>query len=574
MCGFVGAIARGGNSLNDGIQRFVEASRRHTNTCSRGPDFNHLTKHETLHLIHFRLKIMDLSDASNQPYENDRYILVYNGEIYNFKELAARFHYAEEFLGDTQFLFKFLATEGASAIHLLRGMFAFAFIDKQTGDVLLARDQFGQKPLYFTEKNSAVIFASRAEYLAELHSNQFSEDGLRQYKVLQSYVGPTTLYKNVFQVEPGTYLHFQPSGQTYKTRYWKPSFGNNQPSKGFLEDLKNLIEKSVERTLLSDVDVACTASGGLDSSLVAAIASKGVKNLQAYHGRFAEDASCDESFYALSQARFSKFNLKIIELNSTQFEGDLLATIRSLGMVSSGPGSVSQYRVAKSISENHKVYLSGQGGDEIFGGYARYFPKSTNPKLTKILLGYENLVHRASHHSDPLTSYLNVIRRSFGCEAYPNDTDHMNTLDEIKMLFDETDLDLSQISYERLGMFFDQIVTLPNLLSVEDSISMIHGIEGRYPLLDLDLVNFMNSLDVSYLFENGPKSLLSIAASKHICPEILARTDKMGFPLPLKSWGEEGKIPVFFSYLENNSQGAEHRDVWGQVSLAILKSLR
>ena len=574
MCGLVGAIALTSNFLTPEIAKFVESSKFHENTCSRGPDFNKSVVSPAINLMHFRLKIMDLTDSSNQPFENDRYVLVYNGEIYNYKELAKRFSFNEEFLSDTQFLFKLLVQEGAKAIHLLRGMYAFAFIDKLTGETLLARDQFGQKPLYFTEINGALIFGSRAEFLASLHSYELSEDGLRQYKVLQSYIGATTLYKNVFQIEPGTFTIFQKGNEKTKTRFWCPTFENRRPSTDFLHEIAFLIENAVERTLIADVDIACTASGGLDSSLIAAIASSRVKNLQAYHGRFIEDKFFDESSFAILQANFSNFNLRIIELDSYQFEKDLLPTISALGVVSSGPGSVNQYRVAKSISKNHKVFLSGQGGDEVFGGYARYFAKSSKGASQLILVGYENLVEKASFHSDPLISYMNVIRRSPGINPFPKDMTHQNTLAEVVDLFDDAQLDLSEIPYERIGMFFDQLVTLPNLLSVEDSISMIHGIEGRFPLLDLDVVNYMNSLGTEILFEEGPKSLLSSSSAKYLCPEILSRTDKMGFPLPLKAWGEAGKLPLFYSFLNDKNQNAHDRDVWGQVSLNVLNSLR
>ena len=622
MCGFV-SIHSSGPSLGH-CQEIL--SKMLASIAHRGPDGQGLHHVPNQGLFgHCRLAIID-REHGQQPMASHcgRYTLIFNGEIYNYRELRQALAQVGSPCcteSDTEVLLQALIVWGPNAIDKLNGMFAFVFHDREGNHWIAARDHFGVKPLYYIPVGDQLIFASEIKALLEHPAVQASCDqrSLHQYLSFQFCLDDRTLFAGVRKLRPGHYLVGQGSTIQRDVCYWDTNYQIDEyhTEAYFNDELRALLEDSMRLQLRSDVPVGGYLSGGIDSSLICSLASQGLDTpLPMFHGRFAEGALYDESFYAKDLAAFVNGTYHEVVPTAEQFVDELPQLIRALDEPLAGPGLFPQYAVSKLASEHVTVVLGGQGGDEIFGGYARYLVGYLEQALKGAILETQeegnHLVTLQSivpnlallKHYTPMLGnfwrqdlfgemdarYFHLIDRSQGIShlLHPDALarfDRNELFAEFQAIFNHPDTQ----SYINKMTHFDQKTLLPALLQIEDRVSMAVSIESRVPLLDKRIVDLVTSMPPPLKFQGGQtKHILKKAITGLLPKTILERKDKMGFPVPLQEWMQGGCVRDFvgdtllasrslergiFNPLALRSmidkQGVGGRQLWGALSLEL-----
>ena len=592
----------------------------------RGPDGSGITHIPNQAIFgHRRLAIIDL-DYGQQPMVSldERYTLIFNGEIYNYLELRDELQRDGVVFttdSDTEVLLGMLMRYGEKALTKLNGMFAFVFHDRRQNQWIAARDPFGIKPLYFSKVGDQLIFASEVKAILA-HPDVLArrnEKALHQYLAFQLSLDDQTLFEGINKVMPGYYFLGVGSEIKQKNAYWDTTYkiNSNLNEDSLLEEIRHTLEDSVRLQLRSDVPLGSHLSGGLDSSLVSILASQCSNTpVSMFHGKFKEDISYDESRYAGIVAAETKGNLYEITPTAEDFARELPKLIYALDEPVAGPGLFPQYAVSKLAKEHSKVVLGGQGGDEIFGGYARYLVGYLEQALKgSIFETQEEGEHLVSLQSIvpnlpvlkeyiPLLSqfwknglfedmdhrYFRLIDRSQGInhllhQDLLQNFDKAYLFSTFQKVFNHPDT----LSYINKMTHFDQKTLLPALLQVEDRVSMNVSLESRVPFLDTRLVDLVTTTPPSLKFQGGKtKHLLKKAIGDLVPNKILQRKDKMGFPVPIKEWMQGGVVREFVAdtLLSSASRnrgvydktalermifdpGVGGRQLWGALSLEL-----
>jgi asparagine synthase (glutamine-hydrolysing) len=521
-------------------------------------------------LVHRRLAIIDLSLAAAQPmHGGDGLAITYNGEIYNYRELRESLRGGWDFrsTSDTECILAAYAAHGDACVDHLRGMFAFALWDERRQRLFCARDRFGIKPLYYTVVDGVFHFASEAKALLPfLKSIETDRAALAEYLTFQYTIGEKTLFAGIHQLLPGHALAVE-NGRLRVWRYWDVDYevDFDHSPRYFQQRLQELVEDSIRLHCRSDVPVGAYVSGGIDSSLVHALAhGLGGASGLGFHGRFLEYPGYDESGYAEAASRHAGGELHCIDIVAGDFERHLGDVVYHLDFPVAGPGSFAQYMVSKLAAQHVKVVLGGQGGDEIFGGYARYvvayFEQCIKAAIDGDYKGGNFVVTIESiiPNLGLLREYKPLIKEFWREGLFdPMDQRYFRLVDRSADMADEIDwraLDRTQVFEDfarifnnpanvRKEAYFDKMThfdfkcLLPALLQVEDRMSMAHGLESRVPLLDHPLVEFAATVPADVKFKDGHmKHLLKQVFADRLPQQIVQRRDKMGFPVPLKEW--------------------------------------
>lgn len=573
MCGIFGLIAdrpreieHSSADLNVGLKLI-----RH-----RGPDGTGkwISENGQVGLGHVRLSIIDIeSGAQPMHASNGRYSIVYNGEIYNYLELRAEL--GEETFqthSDTEVVLRAYQRWGADCVRKLRGMFAIAIWDAVEQRLFLARDRFGIKPLYWARTRQGFFFASEMKALLPfLDRRLVNGAALSDYFTFQFCIGEKTLMDGVWQMPMAHYAYFTPGEAPCMQRYWEVHYevDYHHTEQWFTERLRELLDDSVRMHLRADVEVGSYVSGGVDSSLLASLARKvrPCGPFKAFNGRFMDGLEYDESRYAKALADEQNMQLHVADIGEQDFVDHIAKIIWHLDQPTAGPGSFPQYMVSKQVGQHIKVVLGGQGGDEIFGGYARYlvayFEQCIKGAIDGTLhngnyvVSYESIIPNLEtlRQYKPMLRefwssglfgerderYWRLVNRAntFGSILDPHAIDQRATLEEFKQIFWGSNV--GKESYFDSMTHFDFKTLLPALLQVEDRMSMAHGVEARVPFLDHPLVEFAATIPADIKFRNGElKRLLKAVFSNHLPSAIRDRKDKMGFPVPLNLWLKKG----------------------------------
>jgi len=579
VCGICGIIGKG---PGDGLPREAIVREMMARLAHRGPDDEGLHAGEGACFGHRRLAVIDLVHG-HQPMrsEDGRYTLVTNGEIYNYLELRQKLlrqGVAFQTDSDTEVLLKMLIHEGVEALGQLNGMFAFALFDEQLGEWLLCRDPFGIKPLYYAELDDGLVFASEIKALLA-HPDIRAEadwDALQQYLSFQFCLGDRTLFRGIRKLEPGCYAKGAGGHPTQFVRYWDTNYhiDEHHTEEYFREHLVDLLQDSARLQIRSDVPLGAYLSGGLDSSVVASMAARHLGGrLRVFHGRFAEGAGYDESAYARAAAAQMGAELHEVVPTAEGFVELLPGIIRAMDEPAAGPGVFPQHIVSRLAAQHVKVVLGGTGGDEAFGGYARYLVgyleqalkgaifetqdegkhvvtlASIIPNLP-ILRQYHPLMQhfwRDGLFEDMDARYFRLIDRSPDIERILT-PDALAAMDreavfaEFQRTFNHPDTR----SYVNKMTHFDLKTLLPALLQVEDRASMAVSLESRVPLLDTRIVDLVTTMPPQMKFHGGrTKHILRNAAADLIPEAVRRRKDKMGFPVPLREWLARGPVRDF-----------------------------
>ena len=617
MCGIAGVLSLSQQTIPRLAERLkvMNDLQQH-----RGPDSDGLWMHSTkcCGFAHRRLAIIDLSTGDQPMTDSAGNWIIYNGEIYNYRELRRELG-VELFRtsSDTEVILHAWRKWGPDCVSHFRGMFSFALWDEATHTLFCARDRFGIKPFYYTQFGDCLYFASEIKallpFITEIETDL---DGLKEYLAFQFCLVGRTLFKGIQELLPAHTLSVS-KGVVSMRRYWEVYYDLDYDHTGKYceERLRALLSESVEFHLRSDVPVGAYVSGGLDSGVISALANRqDHSGFAGFHGRFAAGPDYDESAYARSLAVDSGFPLHEIEITAQDFIDQIERVSYHLDYPVAGPGSFSQYMVCGLAAKHRKVVLGGQGGDEIFGGYTRYLIayfeqciKSAidgNMQGGNFIVTYESIIPNlvALKNYKPLLKefwrdglfgemdqrYFNLINRSshLGSEIRWEILGDYSPLDTFRTVFHGANV--GKKSYFDLMTHFDFKTLLPALLQVEDRVSMAHGLESRVPLLDHAMVEFAATIPANIKFENGDmKHVFKNAISPFLPRDILERKDKMGFPTPFNAWAKNeardfigdlfsSQAAAHRSFVDNKAvlermhrEPTFGRNVWGLLSLEL-----
>lgn len=565
MCGIAGLAKKGAGKMHT---EEVLARMRH-----RGPDGTGIYQREDIILLHTRLAIQDLSAAAAQPMldAHQRYVLCYNGEIYNHLELrnllpkiSFRTH------SDTETLLQLLIHQGPGCIDKLNGIFAFAFYDTQSQTLLLARDRFGVKPLYYTCSDTGISFASEIKTLRELNTEttfSLNPDALLQSLLLQHHLPEQTAFKEVHKLAAGTAILYDLQNKKqisplYTTSSFIDGHYDQHTEADWIIHLEQELYAAVKRQLLSDKEIAFFLSGGIDSSLLVAIAAKIRKSpLHTYTMRtgkaFAREGFTEDWGFASSFAKAAGHHLHVLDAQGNLLDS-LDDTICTLEEIQADPAAMFVGHIAaEARNRGHEVLMGGAGADDIFSGYRRHIAMTHLHTIDHIPAWILQLAKWGSRHLPGATSRRIHKFAEWASRSKEDRMTHAflwtNTEDVLTLFRDDF---RECIDFACVQNYFNQslnslgpgVAPLDQLLHLEqqsflahnlnylDKMGMAHGVEIRVPYLDHSLARFAASIP-PHLKIKGRKTkyLLRKVAEKQL-PDSIIRRSKTGFGAPLREW--------------------------------------
>ena len=458
----------------------------------RGPDASGHYFHNQHKFGHNRLKILDLNDISNQPFfsQDRRYLIIYNGEIFNFRELAKEHKLNLQTSSDTEVLLELYIKFGEGMLQMLNGMFAFIIYDSQNDELFIARDRLGIKPLYLYEKGNEIIISSEINAIVYLNNEvQLDDIGKRQYLKLRTFFNNRTIYKDIKFFPAG---HYMKSGKIKK--YWEYPEGSQKPPS--IDELNELVTNAVNRWKIADVPVGSFLSGGLDSTIVTALSNTQHSWTSGFH-------SMNEFEWGKLASTHIKTEHHELLVDKDQFRDTLDHMIKVRREPLSVPNEVMLFLMSKQASEYNTVIMAGEGADEIFFGYDRIFRWAYSAKEWN------------------LEQFTKLY--AYGAE------DDYEIIDEIITPFQQK----FKKPIDIVSAFF-QTDHLHGLLRRLDNSTMLASIEARVPFVDHTLIERLAGVPFDWKMENGiVKSPLKKAFSSYIPKEIIDRK-KVGFPVPLE----------------------------------------
>lgn len=547
----------------------------------RGPDGggNWSAPEAPVWLGHRRLAIIDI-DGGAQPMRSVKHALTvtFNGCIYNYRELRAELEEAGhefETESDTEVILHAYAAWGTDCVQRFNGMWAFAIWDEGRQRLWCARDRVGIKPFYFWEDRGVLVFGSEIKALLATGfvPRRRNPAGIRQYLTFQFCLGDRTLFDGIRKLEPGHTLTFDlrtPRPRAVVHQYWDAHFEIDEArdEDWLVSHLRELLEDAVRLRLRADVPLGAHLSGGLDSSTVVGLARRHLppgQELHTFTGAFEEsDGKFDERDWARLVAEYNGATMHETVLRDRDFIDGIHRITWHMDEPAAGPGVFPQFFVSKLASENVKVVLGGQGGDELFIGYARYLVAyleecikgaiadtadradyvATMSSIVPSLPSLQNYLPmlrsfwQKGAFGPPASRYFDLMDRFGGAAPLLSpdlEIDQEETLAEFRQIFDVHD---ASSMINRI-LYFDLKTHLQSLLHVEDRTSMAWGLESRVPLLDYRLIELMTSAKPAIKFHDGRLKHLFVKAVANLVPQaIRRRKDKMGFPVPLSEWSK------------------------------------
>jgi len=538
----------GGNIGKELIQKASNA------LVHRGPDGSGIFADEYMTLAHNRLSIIDLSDEASQPMFDGELVLIYNGEIYNYVEVRDELQkkgVVFRTLSDSEVLLKAYREWGADALLKFNGDFAFCIYDKKTKKLFMARDRLGNKPFYYALKDGKLFFASEIKAFKAVQNLEFDEQILCDSILFNiNDYSEATIYKDIKHLPAAHYAVFDAkSGKLALKRYWKLE-GCKEPNKKFDEKeferacdgFEELLNDALLLRLRSDVEVGLLLSGGIDSSLLAALLAKNGKDMRYFGAVFPDYPSSDESVYMDLAAK--RLGLNLVKLSPDVNElkelmDDFLSTQSDMTRSFS---TFVQYAVFRELSKYSKVAITGQGADELFGGYYHHVARFLKQNR-------QNFIDRRKEYGKEADLEY-ALGEKFAMKLSGKKAmiieDNKSSLAKIRKFFPkyEPNYDLlieKFVSSPSKALYLDTVkFNLPMLLRFEDRNAMRFGVENRTPFTDYRVVEYAHALPSAYKFKDGySKFLLRKILSRHLGDDIAFRKDKKGFEAPDIAWMRE-----------------------------------
>lgn len=564
MCGISGLVHLDGSPVSPvTLKRMTDA------IAHRGPNGEGHWIEGSVGLGHRRLAIIDLSPAGHQPMisTDHRYVLSYNGEIYNYRELRAELEAAGFWFRsktDSEVVLHALAHWGAEALQRFNGMFALALWDRKARTLLLARDRYGIKPLYYAQQGNTFAFGSEQKAITAVpdFARKLDKQALLEYFTFQNIFTDRTLLQDVHLLPAGHHATLDLAAKTpelKRVQYWDYRFREPDHAarkEEYLEELDRLFRQAVNRQLVSDVELGAYLSGGMDSGSITAIAAQSFPNLKTFTCGFdlSSASGIELAFDERSKAEAMSARFKTEHYEMVLKAGDMERCLPQLAWHLEEPRvgqSYPNYYAAKLASKFVKVVLSGSGGDELFGGYPwRYYRAATSQNFEHYIDQYYLYWQRLADNRQLKQMFAPVRSEVEGVWTRDIFRDVFATHDNV--------LDRPE-DYINHSLYFEAKTFLHGLFVVEDKLSMAHGLESRVPFMDNDLVDFamqcpvnlkLNNLaEVLRINENEPgdkrgqffqktndgKQILRDMMSRYI-PSEITKAEKQGFSSPDASW--------------------------------------
>lgn len=559
MCGINGIFKP--DSSEEQVRGIVQ--RMNQTLAHRGPDDQGVLVEGALGLGHRRLSIIDLSDAGHQPMvsANERLVMVYNGEMYNFQELRDQLSYPFRSQTDSEVILAAWQEWGPSCVERFNGMFAFALWDRQENELFLVRDRLGIKPLYYYHDGSNLLFSSEVRSLltTDCVPRKLNRTALVDYLRYQCVHWPDTMVEGVSMLPPGRMLRFK--DQTIRiTSYWnwqpQPEVLGYSRETAYAKVYEKLLQ-AVERRLIADVPFGAFLSGGIDSSAIVALMSQVTSDVNTFTVVFEEEAFNEAPYADIIAKKFGTKHHEI-HLQLDKFLEMVPVALEHMDHPSGdGPNT---YVVSKATKEaGLTVALSGLGGDELFAGYS-HFSKLTRLRqlgwLNKVPRPLRSLAGHVLHKARPKVSTAKIasilklptispvnayptarqaflepqIAQLLGSSSLPANR-VQSILEELSQAQGWSSLPpISQISMAEIYTYMQN-----TLLRDTDQMSMAHALEVRVPLLDHEVVELVLGLSDAHKHFEAPKSLL-LGALGDLLPREVTHRKKMGFTLPFPQW--------------------------------------
>lgn len=582
MCGIAGRISEH-RALN-----FEIVDKMCTAMLHRGPDFGSVVNYDTITLGHRRLKIIDLNDCSNQPFtdRNNKYSIVFNGEIYNYLVIRSElsnlgiYHRTNS---DTEVLLNSYIHWGPKCLEKLNGMFSFAIWDSEKKELFIARDRFGEKPFFYTKSKGVFSFASefRALNVDPAVQKRVNLSSLNCFLALGYILGPETMYDDVYQLEPATYIVVDAEGNIReKERYWDYAEFFRQKSKEKISDICKHVDYHISRAIgirmYSDVPVGAFLSGGIDSSSVVSYMNKfSTEPIRTYSIGFN-----DKAYSELDDANISASFLGSIHRSSIVDEFTDNATLLSKAIIVGDQlfadnSLIPMLKLAELASKEVKVVLTGDGADELFAGYLTYKADKLQNIASLIPRGIRKLLASEKIRLPDLINRkfkMDFLRKQFfRGTLYDYKKAHylwrliFSEEDRITMLGEENrDLVYDTDPFQKFKLYYEDVEGLDKLdqnlyvdaktwlvddvLVKVDRSTMYHSIEARAPYLDFELAEYIASLPTNLKLNYLTTKFILKEAIKDKIPNRILTKKKSGFNTPINKWLPEQLDNEFQSY--------------------------
>lgn len=562
MCGIAGSIQLDqSKSATRGL-----LDRMLTSIFHRGPDEDGRLIDRELAMGMRRLSIIDLADGKQPIFdESGRYGIVFNGEIYNYrelrKELESRGHQFKT-NSDTEVIVHLFEERGAKCVDELRGMFAFAVWDNRERKLFIARDRMGIKPLYFSVIDNELVFASEIKAILQHpnYSPAMDLTSLSQFLSLKFVPAPRTLFKNIHSLQPGHSIDVG-NGDISIKQYWDLSFEKSADARSeeqCVNELDEILKESIGLRLRSDVPFGAFLSGGIDSSLIVALMSQQMSEpVKTFTVGFDRGLGQDELPYARQVAEQFGCQHHEIQIDGQDFVNYAEDVLFHLDQPLADNATIATYMVAKLARKHVKMVLTGEGGDELFAGYARYSAERISPwmqMLPKMIrrgidsnvarmpgMRREKIASFALAESDEATRFANWFPmlnddlksklftdryadyRGGAADLYGEYLDSSDATDPIERM-----------------LYVDSKLWLPDYLLLRgDKLTMANSLEARVPLLDHKLVEFAGSLPLDMKLRGRTRKYLLKKCAEKYLPESIINRPKQGFPIPIDRWLKE-----------------------------------
>ncbi len=577
MCGISGYISKTNLIADNGITLTLEMMKR------RGPDSKNFFKKsydsKQIALLHSRLNIIDLSSRANQPYYDENFIIVFNGEIYNYLEIKSKLknkNYIFKTNSDTEVLIKSFQEYGEKCVDHFIGMWAFAIWDIKKKQLFLSRDPFGEKPLYYYIDENGFFFGSEIKFIKSLckknfkiNKNQIKNNIFLGYKSLNKT--NSSFYKDIISLEGSSNLLVDLNLNLNKKRYWKPKLNidHNMSANDAVYEVKKKLTKSLELRMRSDVPIAFCLSGGVDSSLLASHAKKTFDKEISTFSIIDKDPRYDESENIKHIIDDLKCKHELIKIDNS--ENIFFDRLKMLTKYHDGPIATLSYYVHSFLSENiskndYRVAISGTGADELFTGYydhfllhfealqgTKYLDSNINswtkfilPKIRNPYLQNSNL-----YIEDPENRDL-VYEKNLGVYQYS-----INTFD---WKFTEENYCDELLRKRMMNELFHEVV--PVILKHDDLNSMHYSIENRSPYLDRDLLEFTLTIPPHLLIANGlQKKILRDSGEGVLSDKVRLSKQKKGFNASINSIINFNNTNIMDLIFDTSSPIAEYVDL-------------
>ncbi|WP_413308081.1 asparagine synthase (glutamine-hydrolyzing) [Bacillus sp. 1P10SD] len=554
MCGFIGCV-------HDKTQNYSDEQKQQFKNMNdiithRGPDDDGFYYDEHIQFGFRRLSIIDI-ESGHQPltYENERYWIIFNGEVYNYVEL--REELVKEGLSfatssDTEVIIALYSHLKEKAVEKLRGMFAFVIWDKQEQKLFGARDPFGIKPFFYLQDGEKTFFASeKKSILLALENDVLDYDSLQHYLTYQFVPEPNTLSEGIKKLEPGHYFTKKIGSPMEIKRYWKAHFSPVQKSESdFTKEIRDILFDSVEKHMRSDVPVGSFLSGGIDSSIIASIAKEFHPAIKTFSVGFEQNGFSEIDVAKETAEKLGVENISYV-ITPEEYMNEIPKIMWHMDDPLADPACVPLYFVAREARKHVTVVLSGEGADELFGGYNIYRePQDLEifnkiPRVGKVLLkGIANMMPEGTKGKSFIERGVTPMEERY--------------IGNAKMFTEEEKRDLLNVYHEGLkytditnplyaeSRGYDPVDRMQyidihtwmrgDILLKADKMTMAHSLELRVPFLDKAVFEVASKIPTSLKTANGTTKYILRKAAEGVVPEHVLTRKKLGFPVPIRHW--------------------------------------